>query len=153
MNNLKKYFFPILIVIVALVIPHQIAFAATPFTCASIAEGSPEDDPPLILFIACPLIKAINVLVFASTLVFAAMLGWGAIKMSLALGDPKGYEAAKNTMFYAFIGFCVVVFSFVILNIVSRIFGWSIGGNPNDLFMTFQTNFENFLGSFGIRFN
>lgn len=113
------------------------------------AEAITSDDPPSIARIFCPLIKVINFLVFSASLVFGIMLGYGGIKMSLALGDPKGFEGAKMTMTYAVMGLAVVLGFFVILNIASAMFGYNLV-SPDNITNTFFGNMNALLEMIGI---
>ena len=67
-----------------------------------------------------------NILTIAVTLagvVLVIMLAYGVWKSSMALGDPRGLEGAKQTWSYAIFGFFVVAGVFVIFNIIANIFG------------------------------
>ena len=37
------------------------------------------------------------------------MIIWGAVKMIIAAGDPKGFEEGKNIILYAVIGYAIIL--------------------------------------------
>ena len=84
-------------------------------------------------------------------LVLVYMVLWGAFKLSMSQGDPKGYIAAQNTWFYALLGFLVVVMFFGIYIIATQILGL-----PIPTFFNIQQRIEDAIAGFmtaaGIRF-
>lgn len=81
------------------------------------------DDAPDVTAIACVLGRVITILLYVGGALFIAMVAYGAIKLAMASGDPKGYEGAKATWTYAVIGVGVVVGSAAIFSIVGKLFG------------------------------
>lgn len=76
--------------------------------------------------------------------VLVIMIAYGVWKSSMALGDPRGLEGAKQTWTYAIFGFFVVVGVFVIFAIISGIFGISI--DPLGLFGGIRSALESLTG-------
>lgn len=92
--------------------------------CSDIITGTSEGaDPPTLAQIVCPFARVLNIAILAAGAVFVLMLLYGGIKLTLALGDPKGYEGAKNTMTWALLGFLVIIGAVAILFIATRLFG------------------------------
>jgi hypothetical protein len=104
------------------------AFAAT---CLPLG-----DDPPSITEIVCPVIRIINTATIVSGAVFTIMVLYGGIKLALAMGDPKGFQAAKGTLTWALIGFSVVVFSVTILTLLVNTLDLNLQLNPFDALQT-----------------
>jgi hypothetical protein len=61
----------------------------------------------------------------AAALIFFFMLLWGGFRYLNAGGDPKNAEAARQTLTNAAVGLLIVVLSFVIIEIATRIIGVS----------------------------
>jgi hypothetical protein len=99
------------------------AHAQQPYDCGSLTA----DSPPQLHQIVCPVARVFNLLLFAAGVVLVVMLAYGGIKISSALGDPKGFEAGKQTLTYAIIGVACVLGVFVILNIVMSLLGINYG--------------------------
>jgi hypothetical protein len=126
---------------------------ASAATVAGYCAGSVlvnDANPPSIAGLICPIVRIFNLLILASGLVFAMMIGYGSIKLSMALGDPKGFDAAKMTLFYAFLGFGVVLGSFTILSILSGFLGAGIISNPLSLFDGFLITVGKLMKQVGI---
>lgn len=60
--------------------------------------------------------------------VLVVMVAYGVWKSSMALGDPRGLEGAKQTWTYAIYGFFIIMGVYIILSIAASIFGVSF--NP-----------------------
>ena len=120
----------------------QPAFAVNcPTTVDEIDNPTPDQ-------IVCPFMRVINTLVLSSGAMFVIMILFGAIKLSMAMGDPKGFDAAKGTMTWAVIGFLIVVGVFVILTIVTKIFG--IDAGILDPFQLIQDKIQKLMTDLGI---
>ncbi|MFC1722029.1 pilin [Patescibacteria group bacterium] len=104
---------------------------------------SPSPRPSQML---CPFIRIINVMLFFGGVVFAVIIGWGAIKLATAWGDPKGLDSAKKTWTYALIGLFVVVGAVSIMTIISNTFGLGININSIDNYLA--TWWDNFVERF-----
>jgi len=151
-NSLKTLLFFVVLVFTLSGITYALPVGPpTAYGCAHF-DLSADADPPEIIAIICPLLRVINILLFSASFIFAIMLGYAGIKLSMALGDPKGYESARLTMLYAFIGLFVVLASFTLISIVTGLFGFSIT-SPQSLVNLFFGNIVLFLGNFGIQFN
>jgi len=77
--------------------------------------------------------NAFNIFVYVAAIVMVAMIAFGVWKSSMAIGDPRGLESAKQTWTYALFGFMVIVLFFVIFNIVARLFGVTSLGGPRSI--------------------
>jgi hypothetical protein len=86
--------------------------------CSLGGDGAP--DPSSI---ACILSNIISIAIGVAGAIFVAMIAYGAIKLSMALGDPKGYAGAISTWQYALIGVGAVVGVYGILSIVGKLVG------------------------------
>jgi hypothetical protein len=92
---------------------------------ADAAIGAP--DPRAMV---CIIARVINVFVGVGAVAFVYMILFGAFKLSMAQGDPKGYIGAQNTWFYALIGFLIVVGFFSVYLILANTLGLPTPG-PN----------------------
>jgi len=70
-----------------------------------------------------PVSRVLNIAIASSSVVFALYVIYSGVKLSLAYGDAKGFEAAKWSLTYAVIGFGIIMAFFVILRIVLNLFG------------------------------
>jgi hypothetical protein len=89
------------------------------------------DDAPDPASIACILSRVIAIALAVVGSVFIAMVAYGAIKLAMALGDPKGYAGAISTWQYALMGLGAVIGVFGILSIVGKLVGIDL--NPSGL--------------------
>lgn len=80
--------------------------------------------------LVCIIARVINVFVGVGMVVFIYMILFGALKLSMAQGDPKGYVGAQNTWFYALIGLLIVVGFFGVYLIAANTLGLPTPG-PN----------------------
>jgi len=155
----RKRFNPIIISLTLLVSlffltpnVYAVPMSPTPYSCPSIVDwgsGSGDADPPSIAAIICPLLRVVNIALYSSSLVFAIMAAYGGIKMSQSLGDPKGFQGAKDTIFYAFLGFLAVLGSFSIVGIAAGMVGIN-ASSPQGIVNTFYASLVNLLSNFGI---
>lgn len=81
-------------------------------------EGAPSP-----LAIICPLVRYLNIVLFASAAVFVMMIFATAIKYALAQGDPKALQGAKGTLTWAILGFIVIIGVFTLLVIFKNVLG------------------------------
>jgi hypothetical protein len=109
-NGFKYAFFPGLLML------SPVAYAQ----CDAIALSN--GDPRAI---GCIITRGLNILLLAVGVVFVIMLLYGSFKASMALGDPKGLTAAKDTWLNAIIGLLVVIFAFAVFAVITSIFGIS----------------------------
>ncbi|KKS31375.1 hypothetical protein A2380_02625 [candidate division WWE3 bacterium RIFOXYB1_FULL_43_24] len=73
------------------------------------------------------LVRILNWAVYLVGIVFVLVIAYGAWKASMALGDPRGLDSAKNTWTYALFGALIIGGFFAIFTIVSGLFGFKIG--------------------------
>ncbi len=97
-------------------------FAFT-FAAGCSVDGNEAPDPAAF---ACILERLITIAVVVAGLIFIAMVGYGAIKLSMALGDPKGYAGAISTWQYALIGLFAIILVGGILSVVGKLIGVDI---------------------------
>jgi len=124
----------------------HVTFAAdAPITCSTYTLDTDMRQVPLTV-ILCPVVKLLNILIIASAFIFAIFVIIGAVKLSLALGDPKGYEAAKWSLFYSLLGFAIILAFFSLLRIIVGLFapGASIFEGVNSPFSAIQEGFSQF---------
>lgn len=97
-------------------------------SCDGFKAEMQAGETPHLAQIICPLIALFNIAILVLAGVFVGFIIYGAIKASMALGDPKGIKGAQQTWTYAVVGAFVVLLGFSIIVIVARIFGYdSIG--------------------------
>lgn len=90
----------------------------------SLKSTYAEIDPPSLEEEAQPIIERVFNIAFISVgIVLVAVAAYGIIKSSLAAGDPRGLEGAKQTWTYAIYGFAVIVLFFAIFAIAQRLLG------------------------------
>lgn len=65
----------------------------------------------------------VRLALFTAGLVFFAMITWGGFRYLNAGGDPKGADAARQTLTNAGIGLLIVVVSFIIIEIITKLAG------------------------------
>ncbi len=112
------------LVILAIVLIPRMVFA---IDCSLISvEGVVVPKPSQII---CPFLRVVNLALMVSGVALAVFIGYGAIKLSVSLGDPKGYEGAMRTFLFAIIGFFIVVGAFSLLTILNNTLGLQLGGN------------------------
>lgn len=122
----KKFIVPIftLVLLAGLNVSHA---QTTASVCASV---NLEDPSPLA--IVCPIVRVFNIAIFAAGAIFVGMIVYGAIKLALSLGDPKGYQGAQQTWFWSVIGLLVVIGVFTLLYVIDNILGTNyLSGGPN----------------------
>ena len=113
--------------------------------------GSIDIDNPSPLAIICPFVKVFNVAVLGAGGLLVIIIIYGAIKLAMSLGDPKGYQAAQQTWFWGVIGFAVIVGAYSLIYILDKILGLGIvGAGPNSIFDNFLNAFTGLLTEVGI---
>jgi len=107
---------------------------------------------PRPLQIICPVMKLARLVIVVAGAVFTLMLGFGAIKLSTSLGDPKAYESSMNTVLFAGVGAFIVLGAFTIFFILNRTLGLGLSWTtPADIFSSFTNEFRDLLLGMGIR--
>ena len=126
----------------------SVSYSATTVAgaCASVNLDNPSP-----IAIVCPFVRLLNIAVLSVGAVFLGMVVYGGIKLSLSLGDPKGYQGAQQTWFWAVVGLKVVLGFFTILVIVDNIFGLGLMTNgPIGIFDNLVTGISDLLTKVGI---
>lgn len=67
------------------------------------------DAPPSLDQLLCPIVRVFNTMILLVGAVLIIMIIYGAIKLALSLGDPKGFESARATWLYAAIGLGIIL--------------------------------------------
>ncbi|MFC1756183.1 hypothetical protein ACFLZK_02205 [Patescibacteria group bacterium] len=149
----RKTITTFLTVLVFVLVP-RVAFAqidcdlhSTSFTNANTGSDIVVPMPSQII---CPFLRLINLALMLSGVALAVFIGFGAIKLSVSLGDPKGYEGSMRTFLFAIIGFFVVVGSFSLLFMLNRTLGLGLGYGSADsigeaVFNWWRTFLQGFL--------
>lgn len=101
------------------------------------------DDAPSPTAIACIIGRIINIATLVGGMAFVAMVGYGAAKLAMAAGSPKGYEGAKNTWQWALIGAFTIAGVYMILSVVGKLFGFSI--SPTDMVSGFSNAIQTLM--------
>lgn len=120
------------------------AYAADINYCTDADAASVSGDAPPITAIFCPVIRVFNVLLFSVGVVFVVMIGYGAIKISMSLGEPKGLSGAKQTWTYAFFGGLVILFFYAVYRVIASVFGFP-AGDPMNLITRMSNGLQKFL--------
>jgi|GEM_PF-3940235 hypothetical protein len=81
-------------------------------------EGAPSP-----LAILCPVVRYLNLVLYASAAIFVAMVFASALKFALAQGDPKALQGAKGSLTWAIIGFIVIIGVFTLLVVLKNVLG------------------------------
>lgn len=68
-------------------------------------------------------LNIVNALLMFAGLTALAMFFLGGFKLMNSAGDPKKLEGAKNNFKYGILGLIIVLFSFVIINVIYRVTG------------------------------
>uniref|UniRef100_A0A7C4TJ69 Uncharacterized protein n=1 Tax=candidate division WWE3 bacterium TaxID=2053526 RepID=A0A7C4TJ69_UNCKA len=77
--------------------------------------------------IADVLARTFNIVLFGAGAVFIMMVLYSAYKYSMALGDPKMLDGAKQSLTYSIFGLLVVVGFFFIVSFVANYLGLATG--------------------------
>ena len=93
------------------------------FIC--FAAGGNEDAPPLTDIVSI-MGRILNIAIGIAGIVLVIMIAYGIWKSSLATGDPRGLEGAKQTWTHALYGFFIVIGAFTLVVIISGILGISL---------------------------
>lgn len=86
-------------------------------------ENQTLEGAPSPLAILCPLVRYLNVILFASAAVFVTMVFLSALKYAMSQGDPKALQGAKGALTWAIIGFIVIIGVFTMLVILKNVLG------------------------------
>ena len=141
----KKIALSLIVLFILIIIPKP-AFALNCDLTSSNLDGVAVPMPSQII---CPLLRLLNLALMLSGVVLAVLIGYGAIKLSVSLGDPKGYEGSMRTFLFAIIGFFVVVGSFSLLLILNRTLGLGLEyENANHITDKISEWWEAFLRGF-----
>ena len=114
------------------------------YDCDNLSSDIGSGDAPSPLAMTCIVARVINLFLFSVGVAFVVIVGYGAIKGSLALGDPKGLTAARQTWTYGLVGFFVVVFFFAIFVIILNALGMPVL-NPAALIERLQEGITDLL--------
>ena len=106
-------------------------------------------DDPGPYGLVCPVIRVFNFFLLAVGAALVVTIIYGAIKVSMSLGDPKGLAGAKNTWTFAVVGAAIILFSFVIYIVLCAAIGitpWQ----PSEMVNKLQEGLAGFIGAAGI---
>lgn len=120
-KNLSKFVVAILVFTTVLAFNLNNAYAA-PACSGSLIGTAGNDDPPSLEMLLCPVIRVFNAIILLVGVVLIIMIIYGAIKLALSLGDPKGLESAKATWVHAGIGLGIVLGFWGVLSIIMNRF-------------------------------
>lgn len=87
----------------------------------SFAQSTYED--PTIEDVVPLFSNVVNIVLALAGIAFVAFIAYGAWKGSMALGDPRGLDSAKQTWTYAIYGFLVIILFFSIVAIIRTFIG------------------------------
>jgi hypothetical protein len=112
-------------------------------------DAVPGTPAPLPSQILCPLVRVVNLGLILSGVALVVFIGYGAIRLAVSLGDPKGYEASMRAFLFAVIGFFIVVGAFSILFLLNKTFGLGLGyDSANSLTENIELWWKEFLRGF-----
>jgi hypothetical protein len=150
--NIAKYsVFVVTIIVLATLFsePANAAPAEYEAKCGEL-ENVTWEQAPSPLAMLCPIVRYLNVLLFASAAVFVMMVFVSAIKYSLSQGDPKALQGAKGALTWTIIGFIVVIGVFTMLVILKNVLG--LKDNPIlDPVGALNKNLMDLFDKFGIK--
>src|SRR3989344_8277583 len=112
-NIFPKFIFGVLIFATVLTFNTNSAYAQV--ACDGDLLG---DEPPSLTQLFCPVVRVFNAAILLVGAILVIMIIYGAIKLALSLGDPKGFESAKATWLYAGIGLGVILGFWGLLTII-----------------------------------
>ncbi|RJR26845.1 hypothetical protein C4561_03665 [candidate division WWE3 bacterium] len=136
--------FSILFFVLVLTFGSAPAYALT-YNCANFDSQVAAGEAPSPLAIVCMIARLLNVAVLLVGLVFIFVVAYSAIKLSMALGDPKGFQGAQKTWTYALIGALVVAGFFALFMIIANLVGFGSILSPNFLLDRIELGLINFL--------
>lgn len=101
---------------------------------------------PDLVQIVCPILRVYNFLILASGVVLIGMIAIGGIRLSMSLGDPKGFQSASRTWTFTLWGVGLVLGSFLILRILNATLGLGLNfASPIQVFNAFTCKLWRFL--------
>jgi hypothetical protein len=99
--------------------------------CSSLGSELSAGQTPSLQQLVCPITALFNIAAIAAAAVFVCFVIYGAIKASMALGDPKALKGAHQTWIYAAVGAAVILLAGAILLIIMTILGVDVGELTN----------------------
>jgi uncharacterized Tic20 family protein len=102
-----------------------------------------------ITALLCPVLRVFNILLYSSGVVFGLYVIYSAVKLSLAWGDPNGFEGAKWSITYAIAGFVIILAFFVIYRVVLKTIGIEGFGSVNEVSDNVESGLDVFRHLFG----
>lgn len=127
-----------------------LCFPAFAYDCSQLSSDLNSGQAPSPLAIVCIIARVINVFILFVGIVLIVMIAYSAIKLSLTLGDPKGFKGVQSTWQYIIIGTFVVLGFFAIFRIVTHVLGISNFYDPNALVQRIEDGITRFLQAAGI---
>lgn len=119
------------------------------YDCSQLTSEIASGEAPSPLAMVCIAARVLNIIVLVVGIALVVMILWGALKMSTALGDPKGVKGGHDTWTYAAIGAGIVVGVFAIYSIIAQILG--LPAMPSDFLLTrIETALIGFLNAANI---
>ena len=109
-------------------------------------EGSDHNTP--LEAMLCPASKALNYAIAASSVVFALYVIYAGVKLSLAWGDPKGFDSARNSLTYSVVGFGIIMGFFILIRIALNLLGVDKFNDPNAIILGGPNSIESKLNIF-----
>ena len=130
MKKYLKWLFVISIFFLSLTGPN-VSYAAIDCDLQSECTIDGAACAPKPTHIVCIIMRVINFGVLIVGIITMAMIAYAAIKMAMAMGDPKGFQGSVKTLQYAGIGFMIVISVFLIIRLINGMFGLNLGDNFN----------------------
>lgn len=150
-RNLSKLVAAVLVFTAVFTLNLNNAYAAVDCNASGSLIG---DEPPSLEMLVCPIVRVFNMIILLVGVVLIIMIIYGAIKLALSLGDPKGLESAKATWVHAGIGLGIVLGFWGILTILMNRFGITNATrgftSPMDPFNKAGDGITNLLEAIGI---
>ena len=96
--------------------------------------------------IVCPFVRLYNGFILAAGVVLTIMIAIGGIKLSMSLGDPKGYQAASRTWTYTLWGVGIVFGAFFLVRTLNYTLGLGLPfSSPTGMFEFMGDKINKFL--------
>lgn len=109
----------------------MIKLSGVQFIAQGLVNVGGEFEPPTIPQVLTRLIPYINALLFGvAPVVLVVMIVMAGVKRLMAADNAKAVEESTGTLFWAVIGYAVVLLSYIIIRLGASLIGFDIGENP-----------------------
>ena len=146
-----RFIFSALVFVTVLAFNFNSVYADVPDCSGSLIGTAGNDNPPSLDKLFCPVVRVFNAAILLVGAILVIMIIYGAIKLALSLGDPKGFESAKATWLYAGIGLGIILGFWGLLTIImNRLNLGDTYSGPLDPFLRAMEGIQALLAELGI---